>query len=406
MECVSKRNSLWEGRSPDGVHGACFGDQSGLLGSQCLRLSATANFKWPSLTNNSTYQRMLDSREPQVSVARDVAGPNDDVGLKKNCGKTSIFQTPNSVNLNSRCPLSVSVKNENASHVSKDGFTYKSSNDRKAAIINLSEGSRSSGEMSWCKEKSTWRDPVFSRDIPFSHADHSVEPSLVSEDYRTTPLTSFPTTLYNPRRRTSGIESTAWESRRVSCRDPHPCADCSRPQQQFHRFQNARILDTISNSGDSEACRSSVTQPWSLPPRVFLLALVALVLIPVATNALTGPNVCSKQETYTSLVNVSVVKAYRVRTFVFCLSIPPKCSKYKMNYKTVYKTQSQTKTRTVDVCCSGYTRVPYEDRCIPICSHDCIHGVCIKPDLCRCEAGFSGPSCNISETLQLFSCSY
>ncbi|KAK7074204.1 Multiple epidermal growth factor-like domains protein 11, partial [Halocaridina rubra] len=62
---------------------------------------------------------------------------------------------------------------------------------------------------------------------------------------------------------------------------------------------------------------------------------------------------------------------------------------------------SQSKTRTVDVCCSGYTRVPAEDRCIPICSQDCIHGVCVKPDECRCEAGYSGPSCNISDLLEL-----
>ncbi|MPC10674.1 Multiple epidermal growth factor-like domains protein 11 [Portunus trituberculatus] len=99
---------------------------------------------------------------------------------------------------------------------------------------------------------------------------------------------------------------------------------------------------------------------------------------------------------YTSFVNVSYSKAYQVRTYTFCLSIPPKCSKYKIAYKTSFKRQSQTKTRTVNVCCSGYTRVPAEDRCMPICSQDCIHGICIKPDECRCEAGYSGPSCNIN----------
>ncbi|XP_045583404.1 protein draper isoform X1 [Procambarus clarkii] len=136
---------------------------------------------------------------------------------------------------------------------------------------------------------------------------------------------------------------------------------------------------------------------WAGVWAVWAAAVVGVTVLPSTVAALSGPNVCTKQETFTSYVNVSYTKAYRVRTYTYCFSLPPKCSKYKIAYKTSFKTQSQTKTRTVDVCCSGFTRIPADDRCIPICSQDCIHGVCIKPDECRCEAGYSGPSCNISD---------
>ena len=45
----------------------------------------------------------------------------------------------------------------------------------------------------------------------------------------------------------------------------------------------------------SEPNQSSLPTP---PPRTLVLAVVVLVLLPVATFALTGPNVCSKQETW------------------------------------------------------------------------------------------------------------
>lgn len=130
---------------------------------------------------------------------------------------------------------------------------------------------------------------------------------------------------------------------------------------------------------------------------VGLVAMAAVIGWTPTVYTLSGPNVCNKLETYTSLRNLTYTKAHSVLTYEFCLSIPPKCEKYKIMYKTGFKTQSQTKTRTVEVCCSGYSRDPHEeDRCIPICSQDCIHGVCFKPDECQCEAGYSGPNCNIN----------
>ncbi|KAF4525879.1 hypothetical protein B566_EDAN014656 [Ephemera danica] len=76
-------------------------------------------------------------------------------------------------------------------------------------------------------------------------------------------------------------------------------------------------------------------------------ALLLLALVQVS-RALEGPNICVRQESYTTVVRVSELKAYQVRENTFCLNFPPRCSKYKMVTKTIYKNQvslpSQFKT--------------------------------------------------------------
>lgn len=98
---------------------------------------------------------------------------------------------------------------------------------------------------------------------------------------------------------------------------------------------------------------------------------------------------------YSLTVRISEEQPYQVREYVWCLNFPPRCSKYKIKFKTVYKTQNLVKTRPVEDCCKGYTKSNSEDRCIPVCSHECIHGICIAPDTCQCEKGYGGPNCDI-----------
>ncbi|XP_047740181.1 protein draper-like, partial [Hyalella azteca] len=60
----------------------------------------------------------------------------------------------------------------------------------------------------------------------------------------------------------------------------------------------------------------------------------------------------------------------------------------------------RTHLRTVEKCCSGYTEVKSSTGFLMcqavVCSHGCRHGICLTPDLCHCEAGYTGPSCNIT----------
>ena len=51
----------------------------------------------------------------------------------------------------------------------------------------------------------------------------------------------------------------------------------------------------------------------------------------------------------------------------------------------------------MEECCKGYTQTNVGDKCIPVCSEACVHGTCVAPDTCKCESGYGGPLCNVSE---------
>lgn len=120
------------------------------------------------------------------------------------------------------------------------------------------------------------------------------------------------------------------------------------------------------------------------------------LIIPLFCYPLTTNN--KNNFRYTTTVRISEQQPYQVREYVWCFNFPPRCSKYKIMFKTVYKTQNLVKERPVEDCCKGYTKSNTEDRCIPICSTDCLHGTCIAPDKCQCETGYGGPYCDISES--------
>lgn len=51
---------------------------------------------------------------------------------------------------------------------------------------------------------------------------------------------------------------------------------------------------------------------------------------------------------------------------------------------------------TIFSIAEGYGKNKAGDKCLPICT-DCVHGICIAPDLCKCDHGFGGPACDISK---------
>jgi hypothetical protein len=55
-----------------------------------------------------------------------------------------------------------------------------------------------------------------------------------------------------------------------------------------------------------------------------------------------------------------------------------------------------TKTRPEETCCAGYAEGT-NNRCLPVCTEQCHHGTCVAPDRCKCEPGYGGPGCTISE---------
>ena len=63
--------------------------------------------------------------------------------------------------------------------------------------------------------------------------------------------------------------------------------------------------------------------------------------------------------------------------------------------QVAYKEESVEKWRLVEDCCHGYARTPDNSSCVPICGQQCLHGTCVGPNLCECEPGYGGPTCQI-----------
>ncbi|XP_014274020.1 protein draper isoform X2 [Halyomorpha halys] len=109
-------------------------------------------------------------------------------------------------------------------------------------------------------------------------------------------------------------------------------------------------------------------------------------------NFLEGPNVCTRQELYNVTKRVEEIKPTIVKSYVWCMKIPPRCSLYETQNATIYVDKVVTEVRNVDECCKGY--MVFGRNCVPICSNGCGNGSCIAPEICECEVGYTGQNCN------------
>lgn len=62
------------------------------------------------------------------------------------------------------------------------------------------------------------------------------------------------------------------------------------------------------------------------------------------------------------------------------------CSKQKLKNVTKVVWSEVTTDVPIHKCCTGYKNM--SDACVPICSTECINGVCVSPDKCECNVGF------------------
>ncbi|KAJ8046213.1 Nephronectin [Holothuria leucospilota] len=64
-----------------------------------------------------------------------------------------------------------------------------------------------------------------------------------------------------------------------------------------------------------------------------------------------------------------------------------------------YRASSRTSVRRCSYggysreCCAGWSR-NRDGSCSPICTNNCVHGTCVGPDMCKCDKGYTGKSCN------------
>ncbi|XP_035828764.1 epidermal growth factor-like protein 7 [Aplysia californica] len=68
---------------------------------------------------------------------------------------------------------------------------------------------------------------------------------------------------------------------------------------------------------------------------------------------------------------------------------------YQVAYRTVFR--MQIRAQLVQGCCPGWEkRNPEDKHCLkPVCKNECEHGKCVGPELCMCDAGYSGRQCQI-----------
>ncbi|XP_035781699.1 abnormal pharyngeal pumping eat-20-like [Anopheles albimanus] len=139
---------------------------------------------------------------------------------------------------------------------------------------------------------------------------------------------------------------------------------------------------------------SRVLQFW-----VAIFFTLQCLITPSIVLSLEGDNVCYRYESYTETETIPRNQTVQVLTRQWCLEIPPRCTSYRTEIKEVFVKQNVTKTRRVEFCCEGYQeqRSGRGDEaiseCHPICRGGCIHGACVAPSVCSCEAGFSGKHC-------------
>lgn len=139
-----------------------------------------------------------------------------------------------------------------------------------------------------------------------------------------------------------------------------------------------------------------------------VLLLVALSHLAVTEDAiaiigddLEGPNVCKRIEQYNVTVVVTETAPFAESKMVWCAQFPPRCRKTEIKMRQVNKTEVLQKDRAIRECCDGYIENKARDRCVPHCPTKCHHGFCAAPGKCKCESGFGGPACNISELFEI-----
>ncbi|CAG5052669.1 unnamed protein product [Parnassius apollo] len=157
--------------------------------------------------------------------------------------------------------------------------------------------------------------------------------------------------------------------------------------------------------------RTIKTQLWC----VVIVVVVAMV---AEVASLNGPNVCMVKQKYNITKRVKYRAPMSVRTYEWCFSMPPRCSRWNTEMRELTRLETDERTAEVAVCCPGYKMK--DVACVPICpngktgpgcSDDCPenkwgpncvnnctncsgHGKCSPvTGECECEEGWQGESC-------------
>ncbi|XP_061711491.1 mucin-2-like [Cydia pomonella] len=161
--------------------------------------------------------------------------------------------------------------------------------------------------------------------------------------------------------------------------------------------------------------RTVKTQIWCV--------VVVIVMVVVGVVGLNGDHVCMVQQKYNITKRVKYRAPMSVRTYEWCFSMPPRCSKWSTEMRDLTRLETEERTAEVAVCCPGYKMKDVS--CVPVCppgrtgngcSEDCPknkwgpncvkecktcteHGTCSAvTGECRCQDGWQGERCEVRQS--------
>ncbi|XP_041971263.1 uncharacterized protein LOC121727456 isoform X3 [Aricia agestis] len=117
---------------------------------------------------------------------------------------------------------------------------------------------------------------------------------------------------------------------------------------------------------------------------IWLLVVVVMV---GEVRGLSGSNVCMVQQKYNITKRVKYRAPMSVRSYVWCFSIPPRCSMWKTEMRDLTKLETEERNAEVAVCCPGYKMKDIS--CIPICPNGKTGRGCTED----CPPNKWGPNC-------------
>ncbi|XP_063619163.1 mucin-2-like isoform X1 [Cydia splendana] len=145
-------------------------------------------------------------------------------------------------------------------------------------------------------------------------------------------------------------------------------------------------------------------------------------MLVVEVMGLNGDHVCMVQQKYNITKRVKYRAPMSVRTYEWCFSMPPRCSKWSTEMRDLTRLETEERTAEVAVCCPGYKMKDVS--CVPVCppgktgngcSEDCPknkwgpncvneckrcteHGTCSAvTGECRCQDGWQGERCEVRQ---------
>ncbi|KAF9802643.1 hypothetical protein SFRURICE_011654 [Spodoptera frugiperda] len=136
------------------------------------------------------------------------------------------------------------------------------------------------------------------------------------------------------------------------------------------------IVSSVTMVLMDKVLRTIKTKAWC----VLLVCAVAIVMEAAALN---GDNVCMVKQKYNITKRVKYRAPMSVRTYEWCFSMPPRCSRWNTEMRDLTRLETEERIAEVAVCCPGYKM--RDVSCVPICPN-----------------GKTGPGCSEASTKNVF----